>query len=129
MISEYERLGGHFPEDIEWQIREFALPKYRKPLNKQILVRLTNGIRQNLCDEITQFETLKRWIWDITEAEYGGWLGWREAMIDQYGWISTLPSWNWDWKEKLRIHLSFGGMESSTGIPSNFTKIKQKTKN
>ena len=85
MISEYERLGGYFPEDIEWQIREFALPKYRKPLNKQILVRLTNGIRQNLCDEITQFETLKRWIWDITEAEYGGWLGWREAMIDQYG--------------------------------------------
>tara|TARA_B100001094_G_scaffold332406_1_gene404308 strand:+ start:201 stop:578 length:378 start_codon:yes stop_codon:yes gene_type:complete len=85
MISEYERLGGHFPEEIEWQIREFALPKYRKPLNKQTLIRLNSGIRQNQCDEVTQYETLKKWIWHREEAEYGGWLGWYEAMVEEYG--------------------------------------------
>lgn len=85
MTSEYERLAGHLPEEIEWQIRQLSWPKYRKPLNKQILVRLNNGIRQNQCDEVTQYETLKKWVWEITEAEYGGWVGWYEAMMEEYG--------------------------------------------
>ena len=48
MTSEYVRLGGQFPEEIEWQIRQFSWPKYRKPLNKETLIRLNNGIRQDL---------------------------------------------------------------------------------
>lgn len=32
MTTEYQRLGGRFPEEIEWQIRQLSWPKYRKPL-------------------------------------------------------------------------------------------------
>ena len=85
MTSEYVRLGGQFPEEIEWQIRQFSWPKYRKPLNKETSIRLNNGIRQDLCDEFNQFETLKQQIWILTEYKYGGWLGWYETMIEEYG--------------------------------------------
>jgi len=36
MTTEYQRLGGRLPEEIEWQIREFYLPKYRKPMPQVI---------------------------------------------------------------------------------------------
>ena len=85
MTSEYERLGGSLPQELEWMVRQYSWPKYRKPLSKHTLVRLNNGIRQNQCDEITQFETLKKWLWELTEAEYGGWVAWREAMITEFG--------------------------------------------
>ena len=36
MTTEYQRLGGRLPEEIEWQIREFYLPKHRKPLSPDL---------------------------------------------------------------------------------------------
>ncbi len=85
MTTEYQRLGGRLPEEIEWQIREFYLPKYRKPLNKHLTANLNNTKLQYQCDETNQLDTLLKWAWVQTEAEYGGWLAWSEAMIDQYG--------------------------------------------
>lgn len=31
MSTEYERLGGHLPHDVEALVREYAAPIYRKP--------------------------------------------------------------------------------------------------
>tara|TARA_B100000073_G_scaffold347635_1_gene362630 strand:+ start:320 stop:706 length:387 start_codon:yes stop_codon:yes gene_type:complete len=101
MTSEYQRLGGRLPEEIEWEIRQLSLPKYRKPLNKYTLVRLNNGIRQNQCHEYTQHDTLIKWIVKQTTAYYRDILIWDDNMMDEYG-AYLLSLW---WNNKLTLNI------------------------
>ena len=88
MTTEYQRLGGHLPHEVEALVKEYAQPRYKKPLNADLdqeirLRQLTWGHFQEhryykLCDYY-RYQTTRVGN-NITSFSYG-WVGPRGKTI------------------------------------------------
>lgn len=71
-MSEFTRLGGKLPDELEVIVKEFAMPRYRKPLKSDIISQLNNKQISSMCEEWDEYYLSALVIFAMNESE--GWL-------------------------------------------------------
>jgi len=88
-ISEFSRMGSRFPLELENLIKEYSMPRYRKPLRPDLRLQLDNNTLQTGCQEWDQINVFARMKLNVLE-NMEGWteIGdqerlflWRECLM------------------------------------------------
>ena len=82
MTTEYQRLGGHLPHEIEALVKEYAQPRYRKPLppNLQADINAVSKTHRCFVEEHRYYKLCYYFCYQTTRVD-------NNITSFSYGWV------------------------------------------